>query len=155
MPGLAMSEKRSVPQPIITPHWTMTMKIPNRITEPMRARGTFLVGFSDSSAIGAAPSQPVNAWMANTAAMNRPEMLDALPGLNGWKLSPPGPGLARPHRPSRKTRISSIPPVMIRVLPDSWTPRYWIAGDDRHDHDAEGEREPVGDGAGPVERAAR
>ena len=56
------------------------MKMPNRTTEPMSARGTFLVGFSDSSAIGAEPSQPVNAWIANTAAMNRPEMLEALPG---------------------------------------------------------------------------
>src|SRR5512132_162702 len=124
MPGL-VSTKRSVPQPIITPHWTMTMKIPKRITDPMRARGTFRVGFSDSSAIGAEPSQPVNAWMANTAAMNRPAVLDAFDGLNGWRFSPPGPGLARPQRPSRKTTMSSMPPVMISVLPDSWTPKNW------------------------------
>ena len=103
------------------------MKIPNRITDPIRARGTLRRGFSDSSAIGAAPSQPVNAWMANTAARNRPEVLTALPGLSGSTLSPPGPGLARPHRPSSETTISSIPPVMTSVLPDIWTPRYWIA----------------------------
>ena len=100
MPALAMSAKLSVPQPTMTPHCTITMKMPNRITEPMSARGTFFDGFSDSSAIGAEPSQPVKAWMAKTAAMKRPAVLDALPGLNGVRLRPPGPGLARPHRPS-------------------------------------------------------
>src|SRR4029079_11874638 len=39
MPGssgdLGISANLSVPQPTITPHWTMTMKIPKRITAPL------------------------------------------------------------------------------------------------------------------------
>ena len=39
--------------------------------------------------------------------------------------------------------MSSIPPVMTSVLPESWTPRYWMAATIDHGDQAEGEREPV------------
>src|SRR5216684_2642436 len=61
-----------VPHPIMIAQVTRTRKIPSRMIEPITARETFLVGLAVSSASGAAPSQPVNAWREKTIASANP-----------------------------------------------------------------------------------
>src|SRR2546421_11792198 len=61
-----------VPQPIIIAQVTRTRKTPSRMIEPMTARETVFGGFAVSSASGAAPSQPVNAWREKTTASANP-----------------------------------------------------------------------------------
>src|SRR5260370_39567776 len=57
-----------VPPPIIIAQVTRTRKIPSRRIEPITALEMFLVGFAGSSASGAAPSQPEDAWGGKTTA---------------------------------------------------------------------------------------
>src|SRR5260370_20570976 len=67
-----------VPQPIIIAQVTRTRKIPSRMIEPITALEMFLVGFAVSSASGAAPSQPVNAWSEQTPASANPAIPPSL-----------------------------------------------------------------------------
>src|SRR5579871_4533778 len=62
----------SVPQPIIMAHVTKIRKTPSRMIEPITAREILRVGFSVSSARGAAPSQPVKACREKTTASAKP-----------------------------------------------------------------------------------
>jgi hypothetical protein len=66
--AVAIEPTLSVPQPRSRNHVQMTRIRPVMITESTSAFGTVSCGFSLSSAIGQAPSQPVIEKMPNTTA---------------------------------------------------------------------------------------
>jgi hypothetical protein len=75
--------------------------------------GTLRRGFLLSSASGATASQPLNAKIENTIAVNRPLPPGALPRFSGAKLKPPGPGLRKPVIARASMITISMAPVMI------------------------------------------
>src|ERR1700691_3051642 len=91
---------RLVPQPLVWPHETRTRNTPMIRIEPITARGTVRLGSRLSSASGAAASHPVIAKIAKTTPRNMP---CGLWNVSQWKLTPPGPGLAKPLMASANT----------------------------------------------------
>src|SRR6516162_2968214 len=118
---------RSMPQPVICPQDTTTRKKPRMRMEPRTARGMVRLGFSLSSASGAAASQPVMAKMANTTPRNSPcSCPELVAAVSQCMLIPPGPGTASPHRPSARTMMNSMTPSTMIRFTDSSTPRQAV-----------------------------
>ena len=69
------------PQPMTCPQITITSMMPMMAIDAIVARGTFLRGFSVSSASGTAASQPVNPCTVKTMASVKPLAVAMSPGL--------------------------------------------------------------------------
>src|ERR1700683_97938 len=120
---LANEVSRLVPQPLVWPQETRTRNTPMIRIEPMTARGTVRFGLALSSASGAAASHPVIAKIANTTPRKMP---CALLNVSQWRLTPPGPGLAKPLMARAKTVSASKMPRTMSNLTDSSTPRQAV-----------------------------
>ena len=115
------------PQPMTWPQITTTSIRPMIAIEAIVARGTLRLGFSVSSASGTAASQPVNPCTVKTIASAKPVWVAIPAGLKPYvkdeSVKPPGPGSARPQRPSASTIRNSIAPTTTIVSIERAMPR--------------------------------